>query len=345
MRAVVIHAPNDLRIESVETPSLESHQVLVRVGAGGICGSDLHYYQHGGFGVVRLKEPMILGHEIAGRVESVGEAVTRIKPGTRIAIDPSRPCRACDFCLAGTPNHCSDMRFYGSAMRFPHVQGGFREELVIDESQAVPVSETTPMGVAAMAEPLAVGLHAIQQAGSVLGKRVLVTGCGPIGALLIGALRRAGAAEIVAVDLAAAPLECAIKMGADRALHAANEAESLAEFAQNKGYFDVAFEASGAERALRNALEWIAPRGIVVTVGLGGECTLPMNMIVAKEVELRGSFRFGKEFRQAALFLDKGLIDVRPVLTGTVPFESATEAFQLAGDRSKAMKMQLSFSA
>ena len=343
MRAVVIHAPLDLRIESVNTPPLEAHQVLVRVGAGGICGSDLHYYQHGGFGLVRLKEPMILGHEIAGTVESVGEAVTRIQAGMRIAINPSQPCRLCRFCLEGTPNHCVDMRFYGSAMRFPHVQGAFREQLVIDQAQAVPISDATPMGIAATAEPLAVGLHAIHQAGDVMGKRVLVTGCGPIGALLIGALRRAGAAEIVAVDLAAAPLECALRMGADRVINIAEETDALSANARDKGYFDVVFEASGAEKALRSALECLRPRGVVVAIGLGGECNLPMTMIVAKELELRGSFRHYKEFEQAALFLDKGLIDVRPVLSESIPFENASEAFQLASDRAKAGKVQLSF--
>jgi L-idonate 5-dehydrogenase len=343
MRALVIHAPHDLRIESVSTPPLDAHQVLVRVCAGGICGSDLHYYHHGGFGTVRLKEPMILGHEIAGTVEAAGPAVTRVAPGTRIAINPSQPCRRCRFCLDGTPNHCADMRFYGSAMRFPHVQGAFREQLVIDEAQAAPISDATPMGIAAMAEPLSVGLHAIQQAGNIMGKRVLVTGCGPIGSLLIGALRRAGAAEIVAVDLATAPLECALKMGADRAIHASEEADALSRYAQDKGYFDVMFEASGAEKALRSALECLRPRGVVVAVGLGGECNLPMTMFVAKELELRGSFRFHKEFEQAALFLDKGLIDVRPVLSESIPFENAIEAFQLAGDRAKAIKVQLSF--
>src|SRR5271168_5123895 len=136
MKAAVIHAPRDLRIEEAEIPAMGPHDVKVRIRAGGICGSDLHYYQHGGFGTVRLKQPMILGHEIAGEVMEVGAEVTRVRPGDRVAVNPSQPCGHCRFCLDGQPNHCSDMRFYGSAMRMPHMQGGFREVLVCSEAQA-----------------------------------------------------------------------------------------------------------------------------------------------------------------------------------------------------------------
>jgi L-idonate 5-dehydrogenase len=342
-RAVVIHAPHDIRIDELEIPELGAQDVLLRVGAGGICGSDLHYYHEGGFGVVRLKEPLVLGHEVSGTVVSIGQKVKLVQPGMRVAINPSKPCRVCRSCLEGQSNHCIDMRFYGSAMRFPHVQGAFREQLVVHETQTVPVSDTMTLGIAAIAEPLAVGLHAIQQAGPIMGKRVLVTGCGPIGALLIGALRRAGAVEIVAIDIARSALDCVLKMGADRAIHSVNEADILNDYTQNGGTFDLLFEASGNEKALLAALPALRPRGIVVTIGLGGEMTLPMNMLVTREINLRGSFRFGEEFVQAVKFLDHGLIEVQPVLTATFPFDRASEAFELASDRSRAMKVQLSF--
>ena len=141
MRAVVAHAAKDLRVEDAPTPELGSHDVRVRIGFGGICGSDLHYYNHGGFGVVRLREPMILGHEVAGVVEAVGTDATRVKVGDRVAVNPSVPCNRCRYCLEGLQNQCLDMRFYGSAMRFPHVQGAFREVLVCRESQAHPIAE------------------------------------------------------------------------------------------------------------------------------------------------------------------------------------------------------------
>ncbi|HXT07796.1 MAG TPA: alcohol dehydrogenase catalytic domain-containing protein, partial [Roseiarcus sp.] len=136
MRAVVAHAAKDLRIEERSEPALGPHDVSVRIAFGGVCGSDLHYYHHGGFGAVRLREPMILGHEIAGIVDTVGAQCERVKPGDRVAVSPSVPCNACRYCLEGKQNQCLDMRFYGSAMRFPHVQGAFRETLVCLETQA-----------------------------------------------------------------------------------------------------------------------------------------------------------------------------------------------------------------
>jgi L-idonate 5-dehydrogenase len=345
MKAIVCHAPEDLRLDNFETDVLASHQLQVDVAYGGICGSDLHYYQHGGFGTVRIKEPMVLGHEVSGIVRVVGSAVQNFKAGQRIAISPSRPCGQCQYCQKGQHNHCLDMRFFGSAMRFPHVQGAFRQTLVIDASQAHPLHDSLSLSLAALAEPLSVGLHAIQRAGSVFGKQVLVTGCGPIGTLLIGALRRAGAARIVAVDIADKPLECARAMGADETINIAKQPEALAPFAVNKGVFDVMFEASGNDRALRNGLDVVAPRGVIVSIGLGGDSTLPLNQLVGKELELRGTFRFHEEFAVAVRFLNEGLIDGRPVISHVMDFDDAIHAFELASDKSQAMKVQINFGA
>ena len=345
MKAIVCHAPEDLRIDNFETDALGSHQLQVDVAYGGICGSDLHYYQHGGFGTVRIKEPMVLGHEVSGIVRVVGSAVQNFKAGQRIAISPSRPCGQCQYCQKGQHNHCLDMRFFGSAMRFPHVQGAFRQTLVIDASQAHPLQDSLSLSLAALAEPLSVGLHAIQRAGSVFGKQVLVTGCGPIGTLLIGALRRAGAARIVAVDIADKPLECARAMGADETINIAKQPEALSPFAVNKGVFDVMFEASGNDRALRNGLDVVAPRGVIVSIGLGGDSTLPLNQLVGKELELRGTFRFHEEFAVAVRFLNEGLIDGRPVISHVMDFDDAIHAFELASDKSQAMKVQINFGA
>ena len=345
MRAIVCHAPLDLRYDSQAVEALGPNQLRVRVAFGGICGSDLHYFQHGGFGTVRIKEPMVLGHEVSGIVNEVGSEVTGYQRGQRIAVSPSRPCGLCKYCQLGQHNHCMDMRFYGSAMRFPHVQGAFREMLVIDASQAHLVADDLPLTEAALAEPLSVGLHAITRAGTVFGKRVLVTGCGPIGALLIAALRRAGAAEIVAADIAELPLACATKMGADKTINLAEQADGLAPYAAGKGYFDVMFEASGSERGLLAGLEVVAPRGVIVAIGLGGNVSLPMNTLVGKEIELRGTFRFHSEFAVAVSFLNQRLIDGRPVISDILSFDKATEAFTLAGDKGRAMKVQLDFGA
>jgi L-idonate 5-dehydrogenase len=343
MHALVIHAPKDLRIEEVPTPEPEENQLLIRVRTGGICGSDLHYFNHGGFGTVRIKEPMVLGHEVSGVVAGMGAGVSDMPIGTRIAISPSRPCGLCEYCQQGLQNHCLDMRYYGSAMRTPHVQGAFRQEIVIDRTQAHIVSDSLSDGEAAMAEPLSVALHAVRRAGALLGKKVLVTGCGPIGALIVAAARRAGAATIVATDVSALPLESALRVGADQAFNVAEQPDALAPFSAGKGSFDVLFEASGNAAALRGAFDVLRPRAVIVQVGLGGDSALPMNVIVAKEFDLRGAFRFHEEFAVAVELLNKGLIDVKPLISAVFPYQDSVAAFQAAGDRSKSMKVLVSF--
>ncbi|MDM0078773.1 L-idonate 5-dehydrogenase [Variovorax sp. J2P1-59] len=344
MEALVIHAPGDLRVEEFPTDELGPGQLRVRVRCGGICGSDLHYYQHGGFGTVRIQQPMVLGHEVAGVIEAVGEGVTAYAPGERIAVSPSRPCGLCRFCQEGLQNHCLDMRYYGSAMRNPHVQGAFRQQIVVDAYQAHRLADHLTDQQGAMAEPLSVALHGINRAGPLLGKKVLVTGCGPIGALAIIAARRAGAGHIVATDMGAHPLSKALKVGADEVVNIAEEPDGLARFAVDKGQFDVLFEASGNERALRGAFEVLRPRGIIVQLGLsGGEMTLPINAIVAKEFDLRGVFRFHQEFATAVELLNKRLVDVKPLISATVSYRDSARAFALAADRSQAMKVLLSF--
>ena len=343
MKAVVIHAARDLRIEDVPEPALGPGEVKVRIGAGGICGSDLHYYNHGGFGTVRLREPMILGHEVAGTVVEVGPGVNGLRAGQKVAVNPSRPCGTCKFCQEGLQNHCSDMRFYGSAMRFPHVQGGFRDRLVCDAAQAVPVPDHVSVSEAAFAEPLAVCLHAVRQAGPLLGKRVLVTGAGPIGVLIVTAARLAGAAEIVVTDIVAAPLGIAAKVGADRTINVAEDPEALAPYEADKGAFDVMFEAAGAAATLVSGLRVVRPRGVIVQVGQGAEATLPMSLIVTKELDVRGTFRFHAEFALAVDTIAARRIDVRPLLTEIVPLAEARRAFDRANDKSTSMKVQLAF--
>jgi L-idonate 5-dehydrogenase len=344
MDALVIHAPGDLRVEDFPTAAVGPTQMRVRVRAGGICGSDLHYFQHGGFGTVRIKEPMVLGHEVAGSIEEIGAAVRGYAVGDRIAICPSQPCGSCQYCQQGLQNHCLDMRYYGSAMRNPHVQGAFRKEIVIEASQAHRLAEGISDGEGSMAEPLSVSLHAVNRAGPLLGKRVLVTGCGPIGALVAIAARRAGATQIVVTDMTAQPLRSALKVGVDQAINIAEQPDGLAAFTADKGQFDVLFECSGNERALRGAFDALRPRGIIVQVGLGGgEMTLPINTIVGKEFDLRGAFRFHAEYATAVELINKRLVDLRPLISATLPYRDAGRAFALAADRTQAMKVLLSF--
>ena len=344
MEALVIHAQGDLRIETVETPAVEAGQARIRVRAGGICGSDLHYYQHGGFGTIRIQQPMVLGHEIAGVVEEVGLGVSSLAVGDHVAVSPSRPCSACRFCQLGLQNHCLDMRYYGSAMRMPHVQGAFRQEMVIEASQGHKLADGITDAEGAMAEPLAVALHAVNRAGPLLGRKVLVTGCGPIGAMTVIAARRAGAAHIVTTDVVAQPLRKAALVGADETITVAEDAAALQRYAAEKGQFDVLFECSGNERALRSAFEVLRPRGIVVQLGLSSsELTLPFNTVVAKEFDVRGAFRFHEEFGVAVGLINKRLVDLKPLVSATLPYRDAGRAFALAADRTQSMKVLLSF--
>jgi L-idonate 5-dehydrogenase len=303
MKAVVIHAAGDLRIEDQQVAPLGVGDIRVGVRAGGICGSDLHYYQHGGFGAVRLCEAMVLGHEVAGVVEAVGEGVISVGVGDHVAINPSLPCEGCDYCLAGLPNHCTDMRFYGSAMRNPHVQGAFRQALVCKASQAVKVPAALSFTSAAFGEPLAVCLH----------------------------------------DLLDEPLAILERIGVDRVHNVATRPEALAPYRAGKGYFDAVFEASGSQSGLAAAIEMARPRGVIVQIGLGGDLSVPMGKVVAKELELKGSFRFHEEFAWAVGCIASGAIDVGPLLTAVMPMEEADAAFKLAGDRRRSMKVQITF--
>jgi L-idonate 5-dehydrogenase len=344
MEAIVIHAAGDLRIEHVETPPVAAGQARVRVRTGGICGSDLHYWQHGGFGTIRVQQPMVLGHEFAGMVEAVGAGVTGLAVGDRVAVSPSHPCGTCRFCQLGLQNHCLDMRYFGSAMRMPHVQGGFRQQMVVEASQAHKLAEGVTDAEGSMAEPLAVALHAVNRAGPLLGRKVLVTGCGPIGAMAVIAARRAGAGHIVATDVVAQPLRKVARVGADETINVAEDSAALARFAAEKGQFDVLFECSGNDRALRAAFDVVRPRGVIVQLGLSGaEMTLPFNMVVAKEFDLRGAFRFHEEFAVAVGLINSRLVDLKPLVSATLPFRDAGRAFALAADRTQSMKVLLDF--
>ncbi len=341
-RVCRLYAKGDLRIESDAVAGPGPGEVLLRVGAGGICGSDLHYFQDGGFGAIRVREPMILGHEAAGTVAAVGDGVA-LAPGDRVALNPSRPCGDCRFCREGMVQQCLAMRFSGSAMRMPHEQGAFRDLIVVGAGQCVPVGPGTSLAKAACAEPLAVCLHARSRAGELAGKRVLVTGAGPIGSLCAAAAAEAGAAEVVITDLHDRTLRAAAAMGATRTVNVARDAGELVAYGADKGYFDAAFECSAAAPALRTAIELVRPQGRIVQVGVTGDLPVPIALVVGKEIELAGTHRFHAEFAQAVALIDTGRIDPTPIITDTLPVERAVEAFALAGDRARAVKVQLSF--
>lgn len=343
MLAARIHGAKDLRVETITLRDPEPDEVVVALGAGGICGSDLSYWGKGRVGDFAVKEPMVLGHEVAGTVERVGSAVAGVRPGDRVAVDPSRPCRTCDYCRAGRSNLCRNMRFFGSAAISPHVQGAFSETFLARADQCVPVPATLSMRVAACAEPLAVALHGIRRAGELLGRNVLIAGAGPIGLLCTMAARLAGAARITCTDLADEPLAIAAAIGAAETINVARAPERLQAYEADKGTFDVALEATGSPAALASLFRVVRPGGRVVQLGMmpPGEIPVPANMLMAREIDYVGAFRFGEEFRTAVALLASGRIDVAPILSATMPMQDAEAAFALAADRTRAIKVHL----
>jgi L-idonate 5-dehydrogenase len=342
-RVCRLYGRNDIRIETDEIGAPGIGQVLVRVGAGGICGSDLHYYQDGGFGPIRVREPIILGHEVAGTVETAGAEVSALRPGDRVALNPSRPCHACRYCREGLFQHCLNMRFYGSALRFPHEQGAFRDLIIAEAVQCVKIADGTSLAEAACAEPLAVCLHARNRAGGLEGKRVLVTGAGPIGSLAVAVAREAGASEIVVTDLHDVTLAVAARMGATSVINVAKDESAMLQFAGEKGTFDVVFECSAAAPALKTAIETTRPKGTIVQVGVTGDVPVPINMLVGKEIALVGTHRFHAEYEEAVQLIDRARIDVKPIISSKFPVEDSMKAFAHATDRSQAVKVILTF--
>ena len=336
--ACTIHAALDLRLEDETPRALGPGDVLLRLGAGGICGSDLHYYQHGRVGAFVVREPLVPGHEASGIVEAVGSEVTRVRPGDRVAINPSHPCGRCDYCAAGRGNLCRHMFFLGSASVFPHAQGLFRERFVMGERQLTPIAEPhISLGEIACAEPLSIGLHAIHRAGPVLGETVLVTGAGTIGCMSVIAARMAGAARVVCCDVQERALAIARTLGADEVIRSDRvQPEVLAELA------DVAIEAAGAPAALATCLSAVRRGGRVVQVGtLPPELPFPANSLMTRELDYRGAFRAHLEFDWAVQAIRTRRADVRPLITAQLPLARSKEAFELALDRTRSTKVQL----
>lgn len=342
-RVCRLYGQDDLRIETDEVAEPGSGQVLVGISAGGICGSDMHYLTQGGIGTIRVREPIILGHEASGRVLAAGPGVSGLAPGDPVAINPSRPCGRCAYCTEGLPMHCLNMRFNGSAMRLPHEQGLFRDRIVVEAAQCIPLAKDADLGAVACSEPLAVCLHAAKMAGEIAGKRVLVTGAGPIGTLCAAAAARAGASEVVVTDLHDATLSVAAEMGATRTINVARDARAMDHYAEGKGHFHLAFECSAAAPAIKSVIAALRPRGTMVQVGVVGDTPMPINALVAKEIRIQGSHRFHEEFAEAVDAITSGRIDVRPMITMRYPLENAAEAFRVAADRSRSVKVHLTF--
>ncbi|POX62746.1 L-idonate 5-dehydrogenase [Streptomyces sp. Ru62] len=339
MLGCVIHGAGDLRVEELTPPRPGTGEALVAVRYGGVCGSDLHYWRHGGVGDFRLREPMVLGHEVVGTVVSYGPGATGPAPGTAVAVHPATPCGTCPECAGGRANVCRDTRYLGSAARFPHVQGGFAGRVAVPAGQLRALPDGLGLRRAALAEPLSVALHAVRRAGEVAGRHVLVTGAGPIGCLVVAAARAAGAARVTVTDLVPEALGYAAVAGADTLVRADDP--------DDPGWpaeVDVAVEASGVAAGLDTCLRRVRRGGVVVQLGMlpAGRTPFAGNLVVSREIELRGAFRFDAEFDDALeLLAGRGEFD--GLISSVAPVAAAESAFALAADRGRSCKVLLEF--
>ncbi len=328
--------------QTIQYNEQDQEHTLVEVTRGGICGSDLHYYQHGKVGNFAVKHPMILGHEVIGKV--VKTNAPNLTEGQKIAINPSKPCGHCKYCTSGEENQCETMRFFGSAMYNPHVDGGFTQFKVVDNAQCIPYNPEANDDVMAFAEPLAVAIHAVNQAGDVKGKRLFISGVGPIGCLVLLAAKASGAREVIVADLSQRCLDLAVQLGADKALNA--RTDDFSEYEQHKGEFDVSFEVAGHISSLERCLAVTKAKGKIVQVGMGAPLpNFNLMPLIAKEINLVGTFRFIEEFNTSVEWLSTGKVNPTPLLSAVFNFKDLEKALLTAGNKDEVAKVQLSFEA
>jgi L-iditol 2-dehydrogenase len=313
MLALVLHGPRNLCVQSFPHPgSPRSDEVLLRVTATGICGSDLHAYQHGRIGDATLRSPLILGHEFTGVIETVGSRV-KLKPGTRVAVDPAIPCGRCDRCREGNPNLCPHVRFCGLC---PH-HGSLREYIHMPAANCFPLPRALSDADGVMLEPLGIALHATGLAKIRKGDTVAVLGCGCIGLCLLQTARLAGAARVFVSDPLPWRQRLATKLGG----------KPLRSSVQP----DIVFEAAWAGDAARQAIEIVRPGGRVILVGIPDDDDLLLPHATARRKGLTVLFarRMRHTYPQAIRLVATGRVDVRSMITHRFPLKDAARAFHL----------------
>lgn len=340
--AVVARAAGDLRLEEVPVRRPQPSEALVEIVYGGICGSDLHYWRHGAAGESILREPLVLGHEVVGVVRQPAADGSGPPAGTPVAVHPARP-DAGDGSVRyphERPNLSPAGTYLGSAARLPHTSGAFVRFRPLASEMLRPLGDRVSLRTAALVEPASVAWRAVDRAGPVRGKRVLVVGAGPIGALVVAVLRRAGAAEIVAVDLHLRPLALARELGATNTMLATEVKRISAADA------DVVIESSGTSAGLNAAVGATTRGGTVVLLGLlpPGMAPVPVSLAIARELDLRGSFRFNDEIDNVIAALQDGSLVVGPVISHEYELAQFRAAFEKAGNSAESSKVLLTFS-
>lgn len=342
MKTCVVYAARDVRIDHRDAVYAGAGEVVVGFAWGGICGSDIHYFEHGRVGDSIIRSPMVLGHEFSGTVVETGAGVTNLRPGDKVAVNPAHPCDHCEYCRDGRSNLCTDMRFLGSASRWPHQNGGFSERSVVAASQCTKVPADTDLRHLALAEPYAVALHAVAIAGDLSGQRVLITGAGVIGQMLALAARRAGAAEIIMADVVQEALKRAQLFGADCVVNSANPTETAT--LMRKPICDTAFDASGAAPAVDMCLEALRPNGTLLQVGfLPPIAPLTMAKLLNRELRILGTYRFVDEFDEAVRQIVEREVDLTGMISADLTLDNPKAVFAAAQDRVENLKVMVHF--
>lgn len=324
--SAVLRDTGVVTIEDRPTPQPAPGEVLVAVGAVGICGSDVHYYEHGRIGDFVLRAPMVMGHESAGEVVAVGDGVDPSRAGQLVALEPGVPCKSCVQCLAGRYNLCPDMQFFAT----PPVDGSMAEYVTLDAAFAHPAPQGMTAEQAAMAEPVSVGVWASKKAGVTVGDRVLITGAGPVGLFAAQVARAYGASSVTLTDLSDYRLSVAKELG-----FAAQRAD--APLGENA--FDVFFECSGAASAFKVGMRALDRNGRAVVVGMGSdELPLEVFALQGKELTIQGVFRYRNCYPAALELIGRGAVNVAPVLTHRFALSEAEDALTLARREQNSLK-------
>jgi D-xylulose reductase len=328
----VLEKPYAVKFEDRPVPQIsDPHDVIVNVKFTGICGSDVHYWTHGAIGSFVVKDPMVLGHESAGIVHAIGDAVGTLKVGDRVALEPGIPCRRCVRCKEGQYNLCVDMRFAAT----PPYDGTLAKYYRLPEDFCYKLPDSVSLEEGALVEPLAVGVHITRQGNIKPGNSVVVFGAGPVGLLCMAVAKAFGASKIVSVDINEDRLQFARKYAATHLFRSArvsaeeNAANLIKECELGLGA-DVIIDASGAEPCIQTAIHALRVGGTYVQGGMGkDEITWPIAAMCSKELTVKGSFRYSQgDYELAVKLLETKQVQVQELITGTVEFEDAEKAFE-----------------
>lgn len=331
MHVAVLTDEQTLEKRDRPKPNIDNDEVLVKMQEVGICGSDVHFYEHGRIGDNVVTSPLVLGHESAGKVSAVGDAVTGLEPGDPVALEPGVPCRRCKFCKRGDYQLCQNVTF----MAAPPDDGAFAEYVAWPADFVYKLPDEVSIREGALCEPLSVGVHACRRGDVSIGDTVVITGAGPVGLLTMEAAKAAGASDILVSDVVSEKLSLAAERGADRVIDdsTTDVEEAVAEYTDGSGA-DVVVEASGAEPAAETVVDLSAPGANVVMVGLTDEAVLDIDAhkIIRNEIDFRGSFRYSNTYDAAIDLIADDAVDVTGIVDFEYPFDDLDSAFQHALD-------------